>query len=244
MSAHAAASPSSAAMWMNCPASITKAAGRTRPSSVYAREGTAAHAIAESLIGGDMFPPPKIDVEGDQFIVSKAMLRHLNGYVSFVEGLRDRGYQIFTEQRVKVSASGGWVWGTVDCYATGLDGHMHVIDLKYGKGVAVSPDTPQTKIYALGALDACPVEFWPQQIHLTIFQPRLDPQPQTKTLTCGELATWNEKEFVPAVQRLVDGDTTEKPGHHCRWCVRRQECVGYARRQSIAAAEIFADDLT
>jgi hypothetical protein len=39
MSQHAACSPSSAAMWLACPASVTRP-GHHRPSSKYAREGT------------------------------------------------------------------------------------------------------------------------------------------------------------------------------------------------------------
>ena len=47
-------------MWLNCPASITLAEGRTRPSSRYAKEGTAAHSIAQMILNGDLFPPSKL----------------------------------------------------------------------------------------------------------------------------------------------------------------------------------------
>ena len=70
--AHALASPSSAGMWMTCPASITKANGRTRPSSVYAREGTAAHKIAEMVAGGDIPGAVVLIGQGDQVLYQRA----------------------------------------------------------------------------------------------------------------------------------------------------------------------------
>lgn len=97
MSSHAAAAPSSADMWINCAASITLAAGRTRPSSRYAKEGTAAHHIAELIINGDLFPPGKVIIEGDEFIVGLPMLRALNKYIDTVQGIIQLGATVDAE---------------------------------------------------------------------------------------------------------------------------------------------------
>ena len=78
MTDHAACSPSSAAMWLACPASVTLTKDMTRPSSKYAREGTAAHAVAEMTLNGDIFLPDKVTVEGDEYVVSPGMCRALN----------------------------------------------------------------------------------------------------------------------------------------------------------------------
>ena len=56
MSAHAACSPSSADMWLACPASVTLTKDVTRPSSKFAKEGTAAHTVAEMTLNGRYFP--------------------------------------------------------------------------------------------------------------------------------------------------------------------------------------------
>ena len=239
MADHAAMSPSSAEMWMNCPASITRAAGLVRPSSRYAREGTAAHKIAEMIIGGNLFPPPKITVEGEEFVVGLPMLRALNPYIDFVQRLQSLTRDVHIEARVGMG-TGTLVWGTADCAAK--DGPtLHIVDLKYGMGVPVAPNTAQLKIYALAAIHT----FWPfetfRDIYLTVVQPRLNPVPQTHGIDGWALAEWHDNYLMPAVNRILANDGTEKVGPYCRWCVRRDECDAFARRKSTQAADIFDD---
>jgi len=239
MTAHAAASPSSAAMWMSCPASITKSAGKTRPSSRYAREGTAAHTIAEMIIGGCLWPPGKITVEGEQFIVGLPMLRALNPYIHFVQELQAMTDDVHIEQRVKIG-NGALVWGTADCAAL-HDDVLDIVDLKYGMGVPVEPDSAQLKIYALAAVDT----LWRKRpigmVYLTVVQPRLDPTPKTHEMTMDELAEWARQELNPAMRAIARGDETEKVGPYCRWCVRKPDCDSFKRYKSALAADIFND---
>jgi uncharacterized protein DUF2800 len=238
MSAHALASPSSAAMWMACPASITLAEGRVRPSSVYAKEGTAAHKIAEMIIGGNIFPPEKITVEGQEFIVGRDMLKHLNPYIGLVQSYQALGFEVRTETRVGLSAANGLVWGTADCVAHDRN-IVAVTDLKYGKGVPVAVDSAQLKIYALGAIET--LKLRPMVVALTICQPRLDPKPQTVTMTYEELLGWQYEHLLPALTAIDNGDVTEKTGPHCRWCVRRDECHAFQHQRSGQAADVFND---
>src|SRR3954466_8776186 len=88
MSAHAACSPSSASMWMACPASVTKTKDMVRPSSKFAREGTAAHARAEMILNEDVVLPDKVTVENYEFIVSPGMCRAVTAYVTHVQALQ------------------------------------------------------------------------------------------------------------------------------------------------------------
>jgi hypothetical protein len=226
-------------MWMNCPASITRAAGLRRPSSRYAREGTAAHKIAEMIIGGDLFPPPKITVEGEEFVVGLPMLRALNPYISEVQRLQKLTRDVHIEARVGMG-NGTLVWGTADCAAK--DGpDLHIVDLKYGMGVPVSPNTAQLKIYALSAIHT----FWPfsmfQDIYLTVVQPRLNPVPQTHVMAAIELAEWHDLYLMPAVKRVLDNSSVEKTGPYCRWCVRRDVCGAFSNKKTAQAADIFDD---
>lgn len=239
MTDHAAASPSSAEMWMNCPASVTLAEGRTRPSSLYAKEGTAAHRIAEMILGGDLFPPGKITVEGNEFIAGLPMLRALNPYIDFVQKLQDQTVEVHIEKRVGID--GGIVWGTTDCVAK-AGRVLHIVDLKYGKGVPVDPDHAQFKIYALASVHT----IWPyghnfDEVNLTVVQPRINPVPQTHVMGFGDLLAWHYTELMPAVERIQQGDTTEKYGHWCRWCVRKGECNAFKNHKNTQAAEIFDD---
>lgn len=242
MADHAACSPSSAAMWMACPASVTKTRDMLRPSSKYAREGTAAHAVAEMILGGDIFLPDKVVVEGDEVIVSPGMCRALNPYVSHIQVLRDLpGSQVYLEERLVVPGTAGMVWGTLDCGVhNGRD--IFIIDLKFGQGVAVDPGGPQLKLYAL-ALAAHVAEVRAKaRVTLTICQPRIKgPSLRSHATTLGDLGDWRHDEVYPAVMRIKAGDLTENAGAHCRWCVRKRECVAFAAKHQGHAAAAFDD---
>ncbi len=240
MTDHAAASPSSASMWLNCPASVTQAKGKTRPSSIYAMEGTAAHLIAHQIIEGELFPPGKITVEGREFIVGLPMLRALNPYIDLIQHLQGQTQDWHCERRVYVDGPNGVVWGTTD-FASLYADIVDIVDLKYGKGVAVKPDSPQLKIYAIAAIKT----LWPgrivSRINLTVAQPRIDPVPQTVTLSIEDLAQWHFGELVPAIERIKQGSEIEKYGAWCRWCVRRNECKAFNNHKNSSAADIFDD---
>jgi hypothetical protein len=242
MSQHAACSPSSAAMWLACPASVTKTKDMLRPSSKYAREGTAAHAVAELTLQGDIFLPDKVKVEGDEYIVSPGMCRALNPYITYVEHLRALpGARVVLEKCLVVPQTYNMVWGTLDCgvYA----GDLHVVDLKYGKGHVVDPSSPQLKLYALALADH--VEATRPSIHvtLTVCQPRAGDTPlRLHVTTLGALKTWRATYVRPAIMRIKDGDTTENAGSHCRWCVRSSECAAFARLHQTRAASVFDDE--
>lgn len=244
MTDHAAAGPSSSTMWMQCPASITLAAGRTRPPSVYAMEGTAAHTIAEMIIRGELFPPRKIVVEGKEFIIDTPMYRALRSYVDFAFRIINDADEWHCEKRVGIQ----WpyfrdlVWGTTD-FAARTDTHLDIVDLKYGQGVLVSPDSAQLKIYAIAAYHT----LWPddliETVSLTIVQPRVDARPKTHTMTGEELGVWAEEQLRPAMHRIVRNDHTEVAGSWCRWCVRKSECKAFANHKNSVAAEIFDDGI-
>ena len=154
MSAHAACSPSSAAMWLACPASVTLTKDMTRPSSKFAREGTAAHTVAEMTLKGDIFLPDKVTVEGDEFIVSP---RHVPGpeplrqYVQSLMGpAGSLGVSRKAPRRPRHLRHG---LGHARLRRVSPSDELHVVDLKFGKGVAVDPDGPQLRLYALGLAD-------------------------------------------------------------------------------------------
>ena len=248
MSEHAACSPSSAAMWLACPASVTLTKDMTRPSSKYAREGTAAHKVAEMTLKGDIFLPDKVTVEGNEYIVSPGMCRALNPYISYVQRLmrqRKRKYTVKLEHRVYVPDTDDLVWGTMDCgaYPDNDYNPLIIADLKYGKGHRVDPDTPQLKLYALGfAAQLGANETW-QKVELLIFQPRVEGNEifRKYETTLGELWRWSDFVMRPALLKIANGDTTEHAGPHCRWCVRQTECAAFAVKHQDRAAAAFDD---
>jgi hypothetical protein len=245
MSSHAACSPSSASMWLQCPASVTLTKDLTRPSSRYAREGTAAHAVAEMILQGDIFLPDKVSIEGDEYIVSPGMCRALNPYVTFVQALQALpGVITVLEKRLAVPQTLGLVWGTLDCGAFDPEcADLHVVDLKFGKGHIVDPEGPQLKLYAL-ALAGHVKETDPAiNVTLTICQPRVGGDPlRSHNMMLGDLFEWRDNVVVPAVERISLGDPTEVAGAHCRWCVRKTSCKGFARKHQGHAASVFEDE--
>ena len=242
MSAHAACSPSSATMWLACAASVTKTKDVTRPSSKYAREGTAAHAVAEMILQGDPILPDKVTVEGDDYVVSPGMCRALNPYVTHVQGLMAKPRAVvFLEKRVAVPQTYNLVWGTLDCGAYAV-GELHVVDLKYGKGVTVGPEGPQLGFYALGLARILLLENPALKVHLTICQPRVEGPPlRHHVTTLGAILDWRNTVVWPALNKIAAGDETETAGAHCRWCVRKTECGAFARKHQGHAASAFDD---
>jgi len=246
MSAHAACSPSSANMWLACPASVTLTKDVPRPSSKYAKEGTAAHAVAELSLKGDIFLPDKITVEGDEYVVSRGMCQALNPYVTYVQGLMGMpGARAFLEHRTVVPNTYRMVWGTMDCGVQADWDGLFVVDLKYGKGHFVEPNTPQLKLYALGLAHMVKAEDPKIPVTLTICQPRVGDTPlRSHMMTLGELWQWSDFEVRPAVERIKAGDTSESAGPHCRWCVRKTECKAFAGLHQTRAASVFDDEIS
>lgn len=244
MGQHAACSPSSASMWLQCPASVTLTRDVSRPSSSYAREGTAAHSVAEMSLNGDIFLPDRVIVEDAEVIVSRGMCVALNPYITHVEMLRSRwGATTVLEKRLVVPGTHGMVWGTLDCGVhIPLGQELHVVDLKYGKGHIVDPSTAQLKLYALAL--ACFVEVgdFDTKVTLTICQPRVGGDPiRSYATTLEELFHWRTKTVMPAIGKITAGDTSEVAGAHCRWCVRKSECKAFARKHQALAADVFDD---
>lgn len=241
---HAACSPSSANMWLTCPASVTLTKDVPRPSSKYAREGTAAHKVAELNLAGDIFLPDKITVEGEEFVVSAGMCRTLRPYIDHVQKLmKIRHAVVKLEQIVRVPDTDGMVWGTMDCGVyVGAYESMFITDLKYGKGHFVHADSAQLKLYALGFAAQMHANEVHTPVTLTICQPRVGDEPiRSHETTLGELWHWSDFHLRPAVLRIIDGDTSEHAGPHCRWCVRRSECKAFAALHQSRAADVFDD---
>ena len=189
------------------------------------------------------------------------MARHYLGVVHYQRNELDAALPLL-EASVKVSAHEpefhnnlGLAYAAADREAEALAAyraaliiqpdHAHIVDLKYGRGVAVSPDSPQLKLYGLGFVESFFARVEPDfPITLTVCQPRVpseDGPLRSHTTTLEALREWRSQEVVPAVKRIRAGDATEQTGHWCRWCVRRTVCVAFNTRHQSHAAEAFDD---
>ena len=234
---HSLLSPSSSHRWINCAPSARLTEHYPDARSGYADEGTQAHAVAEAKlryrIGRSDAPANCNDIEMDE---------HTDDYVAFVmeqlDGLRDP--KVYAEQRVDCSK---WVpecSGTCDALILS-DGILHVIDLKYGRGVKVdAEDNDQLRIYALGALEMFSFLYSIHTIRMSIFQPRL-----SNCCTCEvsreELEQWAEQVLKPAAELAWCGNGDFEAGSHCQFCKAKAECRERANANMAIAAYDFAE---
>lgn len=244
--AHAILSASSASRWLNCPPSALINAQAEHKESDAAKQGTAAHELAEWKIhneliaGGDEKRPfPKtVDPWHDE-----EMERHTNAYLGFVadalDDLKDRGAELLLEQRLDFST---WVpegFGTGDAVII-ADNVIHVIDLKYGEGIVVDAvENPQLALYGLGAVATFGDLYDLDTVKLTIFQPRRD-NISTWETTVEDLLAWGEETVKPAAELAIDGKGEYKPGSWCQWCHIRSTCRARAEENLALAKVEFA----
>lgn len=242
MAKHAKLSASGAHRWMACPPSVKMEEGFPDSGSVYASEGTQAHALAEWWIRWKLhdFPAPIGRLEE----YPKDMRDYIDIYTDWVveffaviqNGCPDA--ILLTEQRLDFSR---WVpegFGTGDVVII-ADGTIHIIDLKYGKGVPVSADhNPQLMLYGLGAIAAYDLIYEFDKVDLIINQPRLDSISVYST-TVKDLLTWGDEVVRPAAVKAMKGEGDQVPGDHCRFCKAAAVCRARASEAARLAAEEF-----
>lgn len=236
MSGHAKLSPSAAERWMTCPGSVVLSEGMPERTSEFAQEGTEAHALAEGLLTGTLFA-----ANDDE------MFNHVDVYVGHVFGL---GGKLHVEQRVKVNAE---IYGTADAVVWQPDDkHLHVVDLKYGAGVAVEVHgNLQLKIYALATLLS--FVYPAQQVTATIVQPRC-PHPdgpiRSVTYDVVDLLDFHADLLDAASvvrdavrhgpDNLLTGGFLTPSEKGCRWCLAAPKCPALKAKAQDLAKIVFA----
>lgn len=249
---HSIISPSSAHRWIACPPSARKAALHPDTPSIYAEEGTEAHALAEHKVNlwlGHRTDDPRPGMRH----LTREMEDSTDEYALFIqeraEELRCTGTKptVFTEVRLDLSRWAPQCFGTADCVIVG-EGAFHVVDLKYGRGVEVRcEENTQMMMYALGAIECFGSLFKVDDVALTIFQPRLG-NISTWTTTRKDLLTWADDVLRPAAKLALSGGGKLNAGPHCRFCPERASCRERVRWCLEVAGEEFSgrdpDELT
>jgi len=221
-------------------------------SSPYAREGTAAHYVAEQCLRRGYeewrFLGETVRVEGEEFIVDGEMADAVSVFVDFVESWMPYADEVGIEEKVRLASYevDRPLFGTADATILryGIQPTLIVADYKHGVGVPVWPeDTGQIAYYAVGKLDQLKragvtipddAEVW-----LVVVQPRApygDSVRIHKT-TADDLYTWAGMELHPAAW-TADRDPRAPfvTGEHCRFCPVAQHCpaLRYAFDQVVA----------
>ena len=228
---------SGAYRWINCPGSVRVSDLYPQGSTIYADEGSLAHECAEQLIKTGKVTKKNRD-KVDKFYAdhpelgagsADQMIRSLEDYVAFVDETAkdqlkiDEATQLMTEQRVDLDP---WIpggFGTSDVVII-RSGYLHIIDLKYGKGVPVSAeDNPQLRLYALGSLEALDAVYEVETVAMTIYQPRLD-NVSTDLMLAEGLYKWGDEIIKPASKAAMEEDAPFMAGDWCMFCPARRDC--------------------
>lgn len=215
--AHAKLAPSAADRWMHCPGSIAAiAALPPEPPSVFAEEGSKAHAIFAACLSRDLDP---VDLTDDPMTVEP--LRYALLVARDVIG----GRRFKVEVRLDPIPGLPSCWGTADVIV--LDEHdriVAIIDLKFGAIVAVEPDSLQLQIYGLlGAQQfGCP----PEGVALHVVQPRRQhpngPHRVHRASTDDLQRLYGR--LQDAIQAVERADAPRIACEGCRYCPARQTC--------------------
>lgn len=238
--AHAKLSPSSSDRWLACPASIVRAPETEDEGSEAAHEGTAAHAFAEHCLAQrisavDADWPKAVDVKYDTPELRAFIQTYLEYVMRIVQ--HEKG-ELFVEQRLQIFPQFE-VFGTADAVVVTPDGTIHVIDLKYGRGILVDvEENTQLLLYGIGGLAfdwLSPVAV--KRVIAHIVQPRRQ-NLVSKTYTVEEIGQWIA-ENTHLVKRAFDGTNEATPGTHCKWCPIKGTCRERAEHNLSLAAFDF-----
>lgn len=256
-SPHALLSPSGAHRWLHCPGSVALGAGIVEASSEFAREGSAAHALAARCLDERRLPAKAFIghiLEGIE--ISEDMAGYVQQYVDLVRRVAD-GHELMVEQRVPIGHLTGenGAEGTSDAIIVTADGsELIVIDLKFGRGVPVSAEAnDQGQIYALGALELVMLlGHAPRRVRIVIHQPRLQSAPSEWSCTVEDLQRYAEHVKVRAAyaREVLHGQAPGTPLDHllpgdkpCRFCKAKAICPKIAELVAATTRADF-DDLT
>lgn len=250
---HSYTGASSCKRWVNCPASVQlhKQVGNS-PANFYAAEGTKAHAMAEYVLNYHLSVKKagymqgwlgRIEnIEGYDITVTQEMIDGVRLYVDTiiedmyydgltqnidgVEYLPSQSSTLYVEQHVDLGF--GNCFGTVDA-AYVVDDVLNIYDLKFGKGIDVSPEgNDQASFYALGMARLIYKlrKIKINTVNIKIIQPRSPlGLPVKSWATTREELKGFELKLKEAIKKVEsDNPTYRSDEEWCRWCPGKLVC--------------------
>lgn len=222
MAGHAILSPSSADRWMTCPASVPLSAGIPDSGSDAAREGTAAHYLAEQCLtlGKDAKEFARVTIWQVRQNGVEAIGMRMDAVpvgddveVLYARGVDDcmvEGVQLYLDYvRSIVAATGGELHVEVELPidhltgeedATGTsdvvvlaDKELIVVDLKYGHREVEAIGNRQMRFYGSGALRKFGLVEDFENVRVAIVQPNVSKQPSEWAFTVEELREFEDE---------------------------------------------------
>jgi hypothetical protein len=229
---------SGSSQWLACGMSVWEQFGIPDVETDAAAEGTQAHGLAEIALMSQVDNP--LDPLAETYGIE--MCYFVNEYVKYVDKVLGANSRRWIEQRINVGnyILGGY--GTADVVGYTQENDIHIIDLKYGKGVQVfAKDNPQLKLYALGVLDAMYRADKPvRNIWVHIAQPRLF---HYEAFRLEDTDLWEFGEYVKQwVDRCLDKDVDYNPSQRaCQWCKAQATCTALYEHNLSVITDDFED---
>lgn len=251
MTAHAIFGASSSSRWLSCPGSVELSKGIVEPPSEFAAEGTAAHELAEMVLRTELntsnWLGEKIEASGFTFEVTEEMVGAVQSYVELVRAFaHGYGVEPMLEHRFDLSKlqPPAPMFGTADC-AFYVEGErlLHIIDLKYGRGVPVdAKGNPQLKYYALGMLLSLPADKPVRRVKMTICQPRIGNIAHDEC-TVEDLLDFGT-ELLDGVNAALKPDAPLNPSPEaCKFCKAKGKCPALRKTALAVAQDEFGEVL-
>lgn len=237
---HATYSASGAERWLGCPGSIKLSAKAPKqPESKWAKEGTEAHKVLETML-----------ICGQQTVTrNDEMYAHAKTAFTWIKNRqRELDAHLLVEHKVDSSPfTCPDQFGTLDAAIVQEFGTLVVVDYKYGAGIPVDPSgvdgngNPQLVYYALALSHAYDHNF--SDVELVVIQPRAhheDGPIRTHKMSMEELLQW-EHVFKEGVYETKMKDPALIPGKWCRFCPAAVICPAL-KNQSLKEAQVVFDD--
>lgn len=248
---HSILGASSAARWMNCPGSVRLSRDIERTTSVYAEEGTAAHALAEWCLRrgedaekyrGNFLAAGKdgyivqLGAAGEGFEITEEMVDAVREYLDTIRAdmIDNPHSKLEIEKQFKLDEFYPGMWGTNDAMLVEPYGKLIIYDFKYGRGHVVNvEENPQLQYYALGGYLGSDCE----EVELVIVQPRgrhKDGTVRRWNIGIDNLLEWAKGELIPAAEATEPRDAPCIVGPWCAdtFCPVQGACaavLGFAK---------------
>lgn len=240
MAKHSDIGASSAYIWTKCPGMVNMCRGRENKSSIYAQEGSAAHALGEECLKTDKkadafleriigcpndhwrIMPEKYTAQEGDFPVTEEMAEVVQIYFDTVTKDHEGsiGSTLTVEQRFSLEVLYPGMFGTNDACISELFGWLRVYDYKHGAGKAVEvEDNLQLMYYAFGAMQILGEDF--DGVELIIVQPRArhkDGPVRRWRTTLEHIKEWAHGPLLDAVKKTEDPNAPLVAGDHCNFC--------------------------
>lgn len=232
---HAVLSASGAHRWMTCPGSALLEQEFPDTTSEAAKEGTLAHELAEAKVRNYFFTKAfnkrKLNAAVKELKENPLWKDEMEGFTDdYLDYIKQEALAFSAKPYVAIEKKvdfSGYVpegFGTADCVL--ISGQtLHIIDLKYGKGVPVGAEkNPQLMLYALGAYEAYRMIYPLTRIEMSIVQPRLPDGDSKWGCSTEELLEFGRQAAVKAELALSGSGAFHPEEKACKFCRARRQC--------------------